>query len=408
MPRWTVTGAALVVLLAACGEPVTPSEGSDAEPSPAETVHTDAIWFDVLAVSDHGDPDDRIALVQTAEELRTAWERRRFDGDPAAVDFAEHIVLVLTRNEDACPDDLVEARLTDGVLETTWLPPPGPCNEPLIQTAFAVALHRGDLPESFRVVLREGDHYGGDKERLVELPPYDGPPAPAPSPPPRQTSDAELDAVFAGHSLRRCDQMPDFRTPPRIDGPLSEDPEVAEIQRRRAEFALPSDEATARRLRDDPQANTAFGFPMTEAEFNELMSRNRPEFSTELNERYLVDHADTYAFTMIDQAAGGMVVVAFTGDVDGHRRRLAELFPDVPMRVAEAPATQAELQEAQKRLHERFPHGQRPRIQGSGGGGPYLEISVLDPSREDLDALAAAVDPAWACVDPVLSGLPRD
>lgn len=406
--RAMLCGLILVLASSGCGEPVTPPEGSDAEPSPAGTVHTDAIWFDVLAVSDHGDPDDRIALVETAEELRAAWERRTFDGDPAEVDFAEHIVLVLTRNEDACPDDLVETRLTDGVLETTWLPPPGPCNEPLIQTAFAVALHRGDLPESFRVVLLEGDHYGGDKERLVELPPYDGPPAPAPSPPPRQTSDAELDAVFAGHPLRPCDEIPDPRTQPRVDGPLSADPEIAEYQMRRAEAALPSDEATVRARRDDPDANTAFGYPMTEAEFDALMSRNRPEVSQRLHEEYYSRHADTWGFTMIDQAAGGVFLLGFTGDLDGHRRRLAEMFPDLEIRVVEAVATARELREAQQELHRRFRNGGRPEIPHSTGDGVRMQIGVLDPTRADLDAIAEVIDPRIACVDPVLSGVRGD
>lgn len=411
MSRWISTAAVLMMLLTACGEPVTPAAGTDSEPTPGQAVdsgdiHPDAIWFDTLGVSGHGDPDERIVLTQSLEELRAAWDRYRFSGELPEMDFAQHVVFVLTRNEDGCPDDLVEARLTDAMLETTWLPPPGFCTQPLFQTAFAIAFHRGNLPESFRVLLREGEAFGGDQVLTVELPPYDGPPAPAPSPPPRQMSDNQLAEVFAGHALRPCNEMPDYRTTPRVDGPLSSDAGIAEIQQRRAEYALPSDEGTVRTLRSDGAANRSFGFPMTQAEFDEIMRRNWPVISEALP-NYTNDYPDSYAFTLVDQPAGGTLVVAFTADVQGHRQRLAKLFPDVPLRVIQAPATAAQLQSAQRELHRRFPHnnGRRPRILGSGSAAAHLQIQVLDPNREDLDAIASVIDPTLACVEATRSGL---
>lgn len=400
--------------LAGCGEqPAEPrSDEPGAEPGSTPDaadrtaeLHPDAIWFEVAGVSREADGQGEILPAGDAGELTPLWRRHRFDGEPPGVDFDQHIVLVVTRPEDGCPDELVEARMRDGELTFTWLPPPGPCTSPLIPTAFAVVLHRGDLPERFTVLQPEHEGHGGDVRAEIELPPYDGPPAPEPSPPPRAMRADELDAVFAGHALRRCDEMPDYGTTPEVDGPVSDDPEIAEIQRRRAEFALPSDEARARELRDNPEANRAFGFPMTEAEFDEIMNRNRPEFGERFQTEYVVEHADTYGFSLIDQAAGGVMVVGFTDDLDGHRERLAARFPDLPIRVVQAVVTQQRLQAAQEELHRQFTHDGSPAVLHSGAGGTHLTIGVLDPTREDLDAIAGVVDPAWSCVDPVLSGL---
>jgi hypothetical protein len=403
----------LLLALAGCGEEVAFSPGATpppdgAAPAPASEPAPNAIWFEVLGVSQQGRDLGEIDLAVDADALAPLWERHGFEGSPPEVGFDEQAVLVLVRAEDACPDDLVEARLVDGVLETTWLPPAGGCNQPLIPTAYAIALHRADLPTSFEVVLREHEGHGGDKRTTFALPPYDGPPAPAPSPPPQQMDEAALDEVFAGHPLHRCGEVDDFRTEPTVDGPLSEDPEVAAAQRGRAEYGFPSDEATVRALLtdpDDPEMDRAFGFPLTATEVESLWARNRMDVVDAL-EPYRTEHADTFGFLLIDQPGGGVLVVGVTDDLEEHEARLTERFPGAPLRVVRAPASQSEIEAGQERLMALMGGRDGPRVTGSGAGGPWLTVMVIDPTRELLDDIAELVDPAWTCIDVELTGLP--
>lgn len=395
------------LLLAGCGveESSTRFAGDGPTPARVAAVEDGPVWFEVLGTSQAA-PRYGIAAAQDQAALHEVWEDYGFPDTTPHVTWEEQILLVFARPEDACPDDLVELRLADGVLEPTWLPPPGGCDQPLIATAFAVALHRGDLPQSFTVVLREDPVHDADAELQVELPPYDGPPAPSPPAPPHRMTDAEVDAVFADHPLHRCEDMPSFTTEPQVDGPLSDDPEVAQAQEQRAAYGLASDEATVRALLAEPPGTgpeSGFGFPATSEEFDEVMARGRLDFYEDLHATYLTDHAGTWGFAVLDQAAGGVYVLGFTGDLDGHEQRLAARYPEVPLRIVRAPATQTRLITMQEAVAALWNEG-HPRVMHAGQGA-YVEIGVLDPTREDLDLIAERADPDAACIEAMRSGL---
>lgn len=393
--------ALAVLVLGGCGEPLQPGQADRSEPA-SPVAAEDAIWFEVFGVSETATGDYGWYLASDADMLGQLWDRHGFSGPMPDMDFATRVVLVAVRAEDACPDDLVEIRLSGGVLQPTFLPPPGGCEEPLLTTAHAVALHRGDLPEQFTAVLRQHEGHGGDVETQLSLPPYDGPAAPAPPVPPRQMSAAALDAVFDGHPLRRCDEMTDITTEPVVDGPLDDDADVAEAQRGRAGFGLPSDRATTRALVDDPDADRSFGFPMTAAEHNAVMARNAMEVTGDIQGAYAAEHADTFGVLVLDQADGGTLVVGVTDDLEGHRARLGERHPDVALRVVQVAATERELRAAQEALRPLHDDG----TLSYSAFAVHLTVGVVDPTREDLDAIAALVAPAFTCVEPVLSGLP--
>lgn len=389
-----------VLVLAGCGEPSPPGQ-TTSEQTPAVAAD-DAIWFEVLGVSEAATGDYGWYLAADADTFGQLWARHGFEGTPPHMDFDTRVVLFSVRAEDACPDDLLELRLSGGVLEPSFVPPPGGCEEPLLTTAHAVALHRGDLPEQLTAVVRQHDGHGGDVETELSLPPYDGPPAPDPPVPPRPLSAGELDAVFDGHPLRRCDEVAGISSEAVVDGPLDDDADVAEAQRSRAEFGLPSDRATTRAVVSDPDADRSFGFPMTAEEHGAVMKRNASDITGDIQGAYAAEHADTYGVLVVDQADGGTLVVGVTGDVEAHRARLARRHPGVDFRVVQVPATERELRAAQQAL--------RPLHDGGtlaySAFAAHLTVGVIDPTRADLDAITGVVDPTFTCVEPVLSGLP--
>lgn len=344
-----------VLVLAGCGEPSPPGQ-TTSEQTPAVAAD-DAIWFEVLGVSEAATGDYGWYLAADADAFGQLWERHGFEGTPPPMDFRTRVVLFSVRAEDACPDDLLEMRLSGGVLEPSFVPPPAGCEEPLLTTAHAVALHRGDLPEHFTAVVRQHEGHGGDVETELSLPPYDGPPAPDPPVPPRPLSAGELDAVFDGHPLRRCDELTSISSEAVVDGPLDDDA---------------------------------------------VMRRNASDITGDIQGAYAAEHADTYGVLVVDQADGGTLVVGVTGDVEGHRARLARRHPGVDFRIVQVPATERELRAAQEALRPLHDDG----TLAYSAFAARLTVGVIDPTRADLDAIAGVVDPAFACVEPVLSGLP--
>jgi hypothetical protein len=356
----------LLLLLAACGDPAAAPGGDDPQ-SPAGpaggdadatggdggAVAEDAVWFERLAVSEHGGPFGDLRLVDTAEQLTALWGEREFEGTPPPIDFGQHVVLDISRADDGCADDLVEARMVDGELQLTWLPPPGPCTQPLLSWAHAVLLHRADLGEGF-VVRIEGD--GERAEHEVVLSPYDGPRAPTANPPPRQASDEEMAAVFADHPIRRCEEVVDPREPffgrpvPSTPPPMDE--------------SVPIDVQTA----------------------------------------WAAEHPDTFGWLMVDQSVGQWVV-GVTRDADAHRAELEERHPGSRFEVVETPWTAVQLAAAQEAVADLHGGG----VLRSSGAGAHLQVGLVDPTREDLDAIAERLDdPAIACAEVERSGLPRD
>lgn len=128
-----------------------------------------------MGVVEHAADEDRYVQL---------WERFSFDGSPPPVDFDEYVVLFYARAEDGCPDEIGDVRLGGDRLVVDWRPPAGGCIEPLIPTAFALAVHRATVPQRF-VALLEGFHSDYDDiEHPVQLAAYEGPgPARAPTRP---------------------------------------------------------------------------------------------------------------------------------------------------------------------------------------------------------------------------------
>jgi hypothetical protein len=368
--RTTLIATLLALLLTACGKEVAFQPGSGSGdptrgPTPLEEVAEDAVWFEVLGVSQEGRDLGEIDLALDAEELAALWERHGFDGAAPDTGFDEHVVLVVVRAENGCPDELVEVRVADGVLEGTYLEPPGGCIDPLIPTAYAVALHRADLPEQLEVVVREHEGHGGDKSATFTLPPYDGPPSPAPSPPAQQPDDDELDAIFADHPIVRCTEVEHIR-----------------------EEAF--GDRSGREIRDQDEMT---GPPMDHA------------IAEDVQVAYAAEHPETYGFLVVDEQLGEWTV-GVTDDLEAHRERLEARHPDARFRLMLTPNPAAALQEAQERLMPL--HGSDDDVQlVSSGAFAYLELGIIDPTREDLDAIAELVDPELVCVDPMLSGMPR-
>lgn len=155
-------------------------------------------------------------------------------------------------------------------------------------------------------------------------------------------------------------------------------------------------------LVDDPDADRSFGFPMTAAEHDTVMGRYAIEVAGYIQGAYAAEHPDTFGVLVVDQADGGTLVVGVTDDLEGHRARLGERHPDVALRVVQVAATERELRAAQEALRTLHDDG----TPSYSAFAVHLTVGVVDPTREDLDAIAALVDPAFTCVEPVLSGLP--
>lgn len=356
---------ALAMVLAACGEQVAvePAPGGSGQASPGATaVHPDAVWFEVLGVTEAAGGDLGVDLAQSRGELAAFWDAHGFDEPVPEPGFDEHVVALVRRGDNACPDEVMEVRRVGAALEHTLLPPPGACNDPYIVWAYAIAYHRGDLGEEVTLRIDEADGPDGTLTATFTLPPYDGPPAPPPSPPPRQLTDEALAAVFAGHPVRPCTELHDPREEVLSGQPAPDDggsPGGAP-----AGVDVPGDVQTA----------------------------------------YAAEYPGEFGWFMVDQAAGEWVV-GVTGDVEGHRARLSARHPGQRFRVVETPHAQRDLaaaQEAARPLHT----GDDPLLVHSSHFA-YLELGVIDPTRDDLDKIAAVVDPTLACVEPVLSGLPR-
>lgn len=391
--------AALALTLAACGtgvgsapEIAEPSDRTAAAPAAADG----RIWFEVLGVTQSAPDSPAIALAEDATAYPSMWADWGLDGSPPAVDFDRHVVLFVARTDDACPDDLVAVTRTGDALTPTWLPPAGGCDQPAIPTGYAVALHRASLGPAFAFGLT-GLHPDNHLERTFDLPPYAGPPAPEPPDVPMQPTDDEIDAIFAGHAVRPCDEIDDpmFREP-QIDGPLSDDPEVAAAQRGRAGMGFPSDIATTTRLLEDPESDRAFGFPLSQDEFDSVWERQGQldgEEMLKFGDRF----PESFGYVYVDQSAGGVFTFGFTRDLEAREADLREAFPDVPTAVELAPFTMQELQAAHDPLVELLRTGQ------SGAwslavGLVRVELGVVDPTRETLDAIAEVTDPDKVCV----------
>lgn len=420
--RPLLTLLVIAILGAACApspadDASTPTDpaGDGAEP-PTDPVGADttadpgAIAFDVVVPSTEAQPegaefgDTVIDVATDSEELTELWGRLGLGGDVPDADTDTQVVIAFTFPGNACAEELVQIVVDDAAdpprLETTWLTEARECADIGLTWVSVVAVHRGDLPEVIEVTRQVRDDV---TSATVELGPSDGSGSGGPPPDvPRPLTDAERSALIDASAFRSCEEVPAVTADPQVDGPLSDDPDVAAAQERRAEFALPSDEAAVRDLLAADLDETGWDFPLTESELDELMDRNRIDITEDLANRYLPEHApDTHGFTVMDQAAGGVVVVGFTDDVEAHADRLSERWGD-DIHVIEAAHSQAELESAQIGLHD----GDAPdSLVGSGIGNGHLSLTLLDPDPAHLDQLADLVDPDLACVEITSQGI---
>lgn len=397
MGHHLATAAVAVLLLVACGE-----TGMTIDAPPGDT----AAWVHHGQVEGVLDGRAAAQAVTDAAAWADAWDRHGFDGPRPELDFDHRIVLLLGQADDACPDELVDLEVVDGRLEVVWLPPPGGCNQPLIMRIHAVEVHRGHVSERFTYGLDEP--FTDELEpATIELPPYDGT-APPPPQPPQAMTDEEIDAVFAGHPVERCGPQHELRRTGEVDGPLSDDPEVAAAQQARAQFGVASDEATVRALLEDPPPAGVedYGFPLTPEEFEQ--DRRATETAQRVAEWLQQEgYEERRVVPMIDRSEGiRAVVVVGADDEAALRDALADRFGDDTVEVRVSPWPPAEVAAAQDTLTERMgeidPHAQVTFV--SGPPGP-AEIGLVDPTRAALDAIAAVVDPALVCVSVETSGV---
>lgn len=346
------------VLVTACGQ--TPGlEVTDGDGQPSD--ETAVAWEHLDQVEGLLPDRAAAAAVEDRDALAAAWQRHAFAGDPPAVDFDDHVVLLLGQADDACPDQLTRLEVVDGDLEVDWLPPPGGCNEPLIMRVHAVRVHRGVLGDGFAYGLQ--DPFDTElTPTSVDLPAFDGAAPPAPAPPPAM-SDADLDAVFADHPVTRC-------------GP---EHEIVPGQTEAARDAGPARTGPVAEIGEANDALTTAGFELGR---------------------------DVIPF--VDNSNGGRLAY-YVGESDAATidEILTDAFGDRAPGVVVSPWAPREVADAQDALMPLMGGERRPGaiMESTGGPGP-VRIGMVDPTREALDAVADAVDPALVCVDPLLSGVP--
>lgn len=190
--RYIALPVFVAFVLSACGGTGDPGGPAVSAPSERSADGSDGrVAHELLGVQQSA---GELGLVEHATDQGRyveLWERLSFDERPPAVDFDEQVVLFYVRAEDGCPDEVGGVRLDGDRLVVDWRPPAGGCIQPLIPTAFALAVHRATVPQRF-VVFLEGFHDDHDDvEHIVELAAYEGsgpPDAPARPTPPEPTT----------------------------------------------------------------------------------------------------------------------------------------------------------------------------------------------------------------------------
>jgi hypothetical protein len=174
----------------------------------------------------------------------------------------------------------------------------------------------------------------------------------------------------------------DLRASATVDGPLSDDPEVALAQASRAEMGLSSDEATVAEVLATTGPDYAFGFPHTEEEFDEILARNDPGVDIgEVRGWAYGEAPERYAGMWLDHTTGGTLKVAFTGDVESLRAAAAGRF-DHAVTVVEAEHSLADLQALQQEISAEI------EPVGEPVEGPMPSVYVSTYVAEDLNRVA--------------------
>ena len=168
---------------------------------------------------------------------------------------------------------------------------------------------------------------------------------------------------------------------------------MAEAQRSRASVDLPSDIATTEKVL--ASEGTAF----TAAESREL-ERRGGDVDVAVFQRYGHDHRDEFGGLWFDQAAGGVLVLAFTENLAGHEAALDKLVPTVEARVVRVDHSEGALEGERRRA---------VRVLDALGVTEYgigtlimvnrvgIHLGYVDP--EVIEALAQRVDQTMVCVE---------
>lgn len=360
--RRLISLVALAVVASACAsspsvEVQSPEGAQQTEDEVAMTAPENLAWEHLGQVEANLPDRAAAAVLEDQEAVLAAWDRYGFAGGPPEVGFDDHVLLLLGQADDACPDELIRLEVVEGNLQPDWLAPPGGCNQPLVQRLHAIRVHRSVLGERFTYGLEDPfDDVFVDV--TIELPPYDGETPPAPEPPTAMT-EAELDAVFAGHPVSRCG--PEHEVIDFGPGGTHDPRPVATIE----------------------EANAA----LVEAGFD-------PE-------------RDVVPF--VERSSGGRLSYVVAADDEASIRAVfAEAFGDEApdLRVTRwAPAEVADAMEAVQPLMGGGDIGEPGSIVWAAGAPGPVELGMIDPTREALDAIAELVDPELVCVSPELSGV---
>ena len=182
-----------------------------------------------------------------------------------------------------------------------------------------------------------------------------------------------------GAAAPDCAQLDE---PVAVDGPLSQDPEIAAAQRARAENGLPSDEANVRAVLEQTEGDHyPMGFPHTHEELEELDARNDlGRHASAIRQWADREAPDAFAGMWLDHRAGGVFTVAFTHDVERFRRTIHERF-DPAIKVVAADHPMSEL----RALQETVTRWMSDRLQEGHDGGPdpggIVSVGVRDPEN---------------------------
>ncbi len=216
--------------------------------------------------------------------------------------------------------------------------------------------------------------------------PADDPATPSTVAPPPSTV-ATGDTV----AIPRCI---DLETPPEVDGPLSDDPDIAAAQVDRASLGLASDIASVEELFAAGELES--GFP---ASFDELLA-------LEARGNVDVDAINQYGFRFPGQFGGlwldnarGVVTVAFTDDIDVHEAAIAELAPDdAVVEVVQVEHSYAELVAITDQINAL---AAELGIEGGGIRTPLNRVSLflgyIDP--DEVQAVSELFDPEMVCIE---------
>lgn len=201
--------------------------------------------------------------------------------------------------------------------------------------------------------------------------------------------DGAQDPPVDGSGLGDVDRCDDVRQRGVVDGPLSGDTEIAAAQQWRAGMGLRSDapwvEEVPKTPTTTPEAGS-FAHPLTDDEVASLFARDELAVPGEAVQEYAARFPDTFAGTWIDNAAGGVYTVAFTGEVDERRRELEAALPTgTAIEVVEGKRPIADLEALQQQIDASGLMGEV-----IDGTGIFVDVQVVSVLLRVVDAASVA------------------